>query len=71
MNLPAEVERAALQAAEAVGDGIAHEATWLCLDCESVFPGYELFTDEDSQPHRRQICPTCGSSRIVIPERID
>ena len=75
MDLKPEDDHEALLAAEAASDNVAREATWLCLRCESEFPGQDLFRDE--MPllgrgfHRRHTCPTCGSGRVVMPERVE
>jgi hypothetical protein len=53
----------------AVSDDVARMAQWLCLNCNGIFPGEDLF-DRGSTGERVDRCPTCGSDNIAIPERI-
>jgi len=51
-----------------VSDEVARMAQWICLNCQALFPGEELFGAAGERTDR---CPTCGSDNIAIPERIE
>jgi hypothetical protein len=53
-----------------VTEEIARLARWLCLKCEALFPGEELF-DRSASGERLDRCPRCGSDNIAIPDRIE